>query len=205
MGSRVSDLLSAGRSDRSAVHDSVAATGLDAAIADARNRVEELDRLRTAAAERLLELTRLRGAQPDRGAPNDATEYSPAAKLRIFRGLFGGRDDVFAVRWDNSAQNRAGYAPRCANEWQRGVCGKPKVKCGTCGNQAFLTLDDRQLLAHLQGRQVVGLYPDDDYLIALARIANADYLVSGDRHLLDLAEPNPPVLTSRQFLDLLGA
>jgi superfamily II DNA or RNA helicase len=159
MGSRVSDLLSASRSARSRIQDPVAATSLDAAIADARNRVEELDRLRTAAAERLLELTRLRGAQPDRGGPNGGTEYSPAAKLRIFRELFAGRDDVFAVRWDNSAQNRAGYSPRCANEWQRGVCGKPKVKCGACGNQAFLTLDDRQLLAHLQGRQVVGLYP----------------------------------------------
>jgi uncharacterized protein len=47
--------------------------------------------------------------------------------------------------------------------------------------------------------------PDDDYLIALARAANADYLVSGDRHLLELADPVPPVLTPRRFLDLLGA
>jgi putative PIN family toxin of toxin-antitoxin system len=47
--------------------------------------------------------------------------------------------------------------------------------------------------------------PDDDYLIVLARAAGADYLVSGDRHLLDLEEPDPPVLTPRQFLDLLGA
>jgi putative PIN family toxin of toxin-antitoxin system len=47
--------------------------------------------------------------------------------------------------------------------------------------------------------------PDDDYLIALARAANADCLVSGDRHLLDLADPDPPVLTPRQFLDLLDA
>jgi len=46
---------------------------------------------------------------------------------------------------------------------------------------------------------------DDNYLIAPARAANADYLVSGDRHLLDLAHPQPPVLTPRQFLDLLGA
>ena len=45
--------------------------------------------------------------------------------------------------------------------------------------------------------------PDDDYLIALARTAEADYLVSGDRHLLDLTDPAPPVLTPRQFLDLL--
>ncbi|MGH2926622.1 MAG: putative toxin-antitoxin system toxin component, PIN family [Solirubrobacteraceae bacterium] len=45
--------------------------------------------------------------------------------------------------------------------------------------------------------------PDDDYLIALARAARADYLVSGDRHLLDLTDPDPPVLTPRQFLDQL--
>lgn len=45
--------------------------------------------------------------------------------------------------------------------------------------------------------------PEDDYLVALARAAHADYLVSGDRHLLGLADPTPPVLTPRQFLDLL--
>ena len=45
--------------------------------------------------------------------------------------------------------------------------------------------------------------PDDDYLVALARAGAADYLVSGDRHLLGLADPEPPVLTPRQFRDLL--
>ena len=66
---------------------------------------------------------------------------------------------MFAVRWENHGRSRAGYSPRCANERQRGVCGKPKVRCGECGNQAFVALDDRQLLAHLQGRQVIGIYP----------------------------------------------
>lgn len=47
--------------------------------------------------------------------------------------------------------------------------------------------------------------PDDDYLIALAQATHADYLVSGDRHLLGLTDPEPPVLTPRQFLDLLSA
>jgi len=47
--------------------------------------------------------------------------------------------------------------------------------------------------------------PDDDYLIVLARAAQADYLISGDRRLLDLTDPNPPVLRPRQFVDLLGA
>jgi uncharacterized protein len=41
--------------------------------------------------------------------------------------------------------------------------------------------------------------PDDDYLIALAPAGEADYLVSGDRHLLDLTDPDPPVLTRRQI------
>jgi hypothetical protein len=29
--------------------------------------------------------------------------------------------------------------------------------------------------------------------------------MSGDRHLLGLADPDPPVLSPRQFLDLLDA
>ena len=45
------------------------------------------------------------------------------------------------------------------NEWERGICGKPKVRCGECANQAFVGLGDQQLLAHLQGRQVIGIYP----------------------------------------------
>lgn len=47
--------------------------------------------------------------------------------------------------------------------------------------------------------------PDDDYLIALARSTGAHYIVSGDRDLLDLTDPDPPILTPRQFLDLLDA
>ncbi len=43
--------------------------------------------------------------------------------------------------------------------------------------------------------------PDDDYLLALARAANADYLVSGDNDLISLADPDPPVLAPRAFLD----
>jgi putative PIN family toxin of toxin-antitoxin system len=65
--------------------------------------------------------------------------------------------------------------------------------------QDALVLEDPPLQAGLTAD------PDDDYLIVLARAAGADYLVSGDRHLLSLEEPDPPVLTPREFLDLLGA
>ena len=47
-------------------------------------------------------------------------------------------------------------------------------------------------------------HPDDDYLIRLARAEAADYLISGDRHLTGLTDVNPPVLTPRQFRDLLA-
>jgi len=51
-----------------------------------------------------------------------------------------------------------------------------------------------------------GLTPDpgDDYLISPARAAAADFLVSGDKHLTTLADPRPPVLTPREFEDLLA-
>ncbi len=31
----------------------------------------------------------------------------------LFGDLFRGRDDVFAVRWENLAKGRSGYSPRC--------------------------------------------------------------------------------------------
>jgi uncharacterized protein len=49
-----------------------------------------------------------------------------------------------------------------------------------------------------------GLTPDlgDDYLVALAQKADAQYLVSGDVHLTELKDPRPPVLTPREFLEV---
>lgn len=38
--------------------------------------------------------------------------------------------------------------------------------------------------------------PDDDYLVALAREHNADYIVTGDKDLLEWPEQRPPVVTS---------
>ncbi len=47
--------------------------------------------------------------------------------------------------------------------------------------------------------------PSRAIVVSLARAARADYVVSGDRHLTGLVDPLPPVLTPRQFLELLGA
>ena len=47
--------------------------------------------------------------------------------------------------------------------------------------------------------------PRDDYLVALAAHVGADAIVSGDRDLLELADPPVAVLTPRAVLERLDA
>lgn len=90
------------------------------------------------------------------GVPASPT---PAEKVRVFRALFRGREDIFPTRFMSKKTGRAGYAPACANKFVRGVCDLPKVKCSECPNQAFMPVDDRVVFDHLRGRHVVGVYP----------------------------------------------
>jgi superfamily II DNA or RNA helicase len=90
-------------------------------------------------------------------SPAAVTAASPSAeKVKLFRKLFAGRTDVFSVRWENSGTGRSGYAPACRNEWVRGVCDKPRVKCGECPNQAFIPISDDVIASHLRGKTVAG-------------------------------------------------
>ena len=41
---------------------------------------------------------------------------TPEEKIRLFRSLFRGREDVFARRWYSVQRKKGGYAPVCANE-----------------------------------------------------------------------------------------
>lgn len=84
---------------------------------------------------------------------------APLEKVALFRSLFRGRDDVFPLSWSNPRKGTKGYSPACSNEWQRGICEKPRVKCGQCPHQAFRPVSDQEVLDHLQGRQVMGVYP----------------------------------------------
>lgn len=45
--------------------------------------------------------------------------------------------------------------------------------------------------------------PKDDYLIALARAAEADALISGDVHLTELVSVTPPVRSPAEFLGMV--
>lgn len=47
--------------------------------------------------------------------------------------------------------------------------------------------------------------PKDDYLVALARSAQAHALISGGSHLTELPDSQPPILTPRDFLEILNS
>ena len=92
------------------------------------------------------------------------------AKVDLFRNLFRGRADGYPIRWESKA-GKSGYAPACANEWRPGVCEKPRIKCGDCGNRQLLPLTDEVIFRHLAGDVVVGIYPllpdDTCYFLAV--------------------------------------
>ena len=102
-------------------------------------------------------------------APVGVTAVSSATeKIALFRRLFAGRADVFPVRWQNRKTAKSGYAPACANEWVKGICGKPQVKCGECRHQAFIPVTGDIIEKHLRGGDgvrasggdfVAGVYP----------------------------------------------
>jgi len=84
---------------------------------------------------------------------------TPADKVRLFRSLFRGREDVFPTRFESAKTRKSGYAPACQNKFVRGVCELPRIKCGECPNQAFIPCGDAPVIGHLTGRHVMGVYP----------------------------------------------
>ena len=131
---------------------------LDPAIARIRSRLTSLEAERAELVSRLAGLERARQdamsllpPQVDAAAVSVAVTATspPAQKIELFRRRFAGRTDVFPVRWENVRTQRFGYAPACANEWVKGICGKPQVKCGECPNQAFIPVSDAVIARHL--------------------------------------------------------
>jgi len=81
---------------------------------------------------------------------------SSEAKIALFRSLFRGRDDVYPRRFESRKTGKASYAPACANEWIRGVCEKPRIKCAECPNRRFLPVTDEVIRWHLSGWDAEG-------------------------------------------------
>lgn len=89
-------------------------------------------------------------------------------KISLFRSLFRGREDVFPKRFESLRSGKSGYQPACRNEWIRGICKKPKVKCNECDNRDFIPVTDEVIKSHLLGVDLqnkskrnftIGVYP----------------------------------------------
>ena len=96
---------------------------------------------------------------------NDSSED---AKIALFRSLFRGREDVYPRRFESAKTGRSGYQPACQNEWVRGICKKPKIKCKDCDNKSYLPVTDQVIRNHLMGFDpsanspkdfTIGVYP----------------------------------------------
>jgi len=79
-------------------------------------------------------------------------------RLNLYKSLFKGREDVFALRWEKSG--KSSYMPAYSFDPHR--YRQHQIKGGTFQtftDKIFLSLTDEQLIKHLKGEQVVGLYP----------------------------------------------
>lgn len=94
-----------------------------------------------------------------------SNQSSPAEKIALFRSLFRGREEVYALRFESAKSGKSGYSPVCGNEWVRGVCEKPRMKCAECPHQVWLPVTDEVIRRHLSGMDergrpfVAGVYP----------------------------------------------
>jgi superfamily II DNA or RNA helicase len=79
-------------------------------------------------------------------------------KLTIFKSLFKGREDIYATRWEKG--NKNGYSPAYIFDPYR--YKMHRMKGGTFQNyenKQYQTLTDGQIIKHLEGEQLIGLYP----------------------------------------------
>lgn len=80
-------------------------------------------------------------------------------QVKLFKSIFRGREDVFAIRWEKG--NKSGYMP--SYEFDKYSLQRHKIGGGTFQNfehKRYKPLTDSEIEKHLVGQQlVVGLYP----------------------------------------------
>lgn len=78
--------------------------------------------------------------------------------LFLYKSLFRGREDVYAVRWEKDG--RRGYMPAYKIDWTD--YNQHKAKGGTFANydkKEYLVLHDGAISEHLSGKTTIGIYP----------------------------------------------
>jgi hypothetical protein len=84
---------------------------------------------------------------------------TPEQKIALFRGLFRGREDVYAVRWEGKG-GKAGYSPAGVMDWRAIHAARPEERKKVARKtRMLLPLTDDAIRNHLTGKQTIGVYP----------------------------------------------
>lgn len=79
------------------------------------------------------------------------SKSSPAEKVKLFRSLFRGREDVYALRWEGR-NGKTGYSPAYPKTWRNSFQKKPDVP------KEYFPLMDQVIHDHLTGKLTAGVY-----------------------------------------------
>ena len=110
------------------------------------------------------QLVRDGAALPFGPAPKDsgyaASKLStPEEKIVLFRSLFRGREDIYAVRWEGRG-GRSGYSPAGVMDWPAIHSARPgERKRVARKTRMLLPLTPDAIRKHLTGKQTIGIYP----------------------------------------------
>jgi hypothetical protein len=74
---------------------------------------------------------------------------SKAEKIALFASLFSGRQDVYALRWENERSGKSGWGPAVRGGWSN--ARRP--------DREYLPFTDDVIAEHLSGGIHAGLYP----------------------------------------------
>jgi superfamily II DNA or RNA helicase len=82
----------------------------------------------------------------------------PSVKLQIFKSLFRGREDIYALRWERGEKH--GYAPAADMDWNAIHSAPPdKRKHVARKTRTLRPFTDAAIRDHLEGKATIGIYP----------------------------------------------
>ncbi|MGC2657905.1 MAG: DEAD/DEAH box helicase family protein [Bryobacteraceae bacterium] len=86
-------------------------------------------------------------------------ELSVPKKVALFRSLFRGREDVYAVRWEGP-NGKCGYSPASIRDWDGlRLVPRSEWKKRDKETRQLLALTDKAVHDHLSGNVTIGIYP----------------------------------------------
>jgi len=97
---------------------------------------------------------------PDTANSVKASNLStPEEKITLFRSLFRGREDIYAVRWEGRG-GRSGYSPAGVMDWRAIHSVRPEERKRIARKtRMLLPLTNDAIRKHLTGKQTIGIYP----------------------------------------------